>query len=71
MEKKPKRIPIARCPNPDCGRTLLFSGDPRDRLFIETRVADESYRGKSMICSRCKTAVAIIEKTESDLSSRR
>ena len=74
MEQRIKRIPIARCPNPDCRRTLLFSDDPKDRLYIETRVADADYRGRSMICSRCKTAVAIIEKTkpktESDLSSR-
>ena len=60
MEKK--RIPIARCPNPDCSRTLLFSCDPKDRLHITTKIADESYQGKTMICSRCKTTVAIIEK---------
>ena len=62
MENKIKRIPIARCPNPDCSRTLLFSCDPKDRLHITTKIADESYQGKTMICSRCKTTVAIIEK---------
>ena len=60
MEKK--RIPIARCPNPDCSRTLLFSCDPKDKLRITTMIADESYQGKAMMCSRCKTIVAIIEK---------
>ena len=62
MENKIKRIPIARCPNPDCSRTLLFSCDPKDKLRITTKIADESYQGKTMICSRCKTIVAIIEK---------
>ena len=62
MENKIKRIPIARCPNPDCSRTLLFSCDPKDKLHITTKIADESYQGKTMICSRCKTTVAIIEK---------
>ena len=60
MEKK--RIPIARCPNPDCSRTLLFSCDPHDKRYITTRIADERYHGKTMVCSRCKTIVAIIEK---------
>ena len=59
MENKIKRIPIARCPNPDCSRTLLFSCDPKDKLRITTKIADESYQGKTMICSRCKTTVAI------------
>ena len=62
MDKNIKRIPIARCPNADCGRTLLFSNDPQDKRYITTRIADESYHGKTMICSRCKTIVAIIEK---------
>ncbi len=57
-----KRIPIARCPNQDCGRTLLYSCDPKDKLYITTKVAGESYQGKTMMCSKCKTIVAIIEK---------
>ena len=62
MNKDIKRIPIARCPNADCGRTLLFSNDPQDKRYITTMIADESYHGKTMMCSRCKTIVAIIEK---------
>ena len=62
MDKNIKRIPIARCPNADCGRTLLFSNDPQDKRYITTRIADESYQGKTMMCPRCKTIIAIIEK---------
>ena len=62
MKENIKRIPIARCPNPDCSRTLLFSCDPKDKLRVTTMIADESYHGKTMMCSRCKTIVAIIEK---------
>ena len=57
-----KRIPIARCPNSDCGRTLLFSSDPKDKFNITTKVVTDDYKGKNMICSKCKTLVAIIEK---------
>ena len=62
MREKSKRIPIARCPNLNCGRTLLYSCDPTDKYNIETKIADESYPGKTMMCSKCKTFVAIIEK---------
>jgi hypothetical protein len=59
---KVTRIPIARCPVPECGRTLLYSCDPKDKYNIETKIADESYLSKTMMCSKCKTFVAIIEK---------
>ena len=62
MNKNIKRIPVARCPNAECQRTLLYSDDPKDKLRITTRVAEDGYKGKSMFCSRCKTMVAIIEK---------
>jgi hypothetical protein len=62
MKDNIKRIPIARCPNSDCGRTLLFSSEPMDKYNVITRVVTENYKGKSMMCSRCKTLVAIIEK---------
>ena len=62
MNKNIKRIPVARCPNAECQRTLLYSDDPKDKFRITTRVAEEGYKGKSMFCSRCKTMVAIIEK---------
>ena len=49
------KIPIARCPN--CGRTVL-----RDKLTVTVRAADESYHGKAMLCGKCKTMLAVIEK---------
>jgi hypothetical protein len=62
VNTKTKRIPIARCPNSDCGRILLFSCDPKDKYYTTVEIADESYKGKSMMCAHCKTLVAIIEK---------
>jgi hypothetical protein len=40
----------------------LFSSDPKDKYNITTKVVTDDYKGKNMICSRCKTLVAIIEK---------
>ena len=44
MEKTIKRIPIARCPVPDCGRTLMYSGDPKDKHTVMLSIAGDVYR---------------------------
>lgn len=62
MDKKIMRIPIARCPVPDCGRTLMYSGDPKDKHTVTFSVANDGYQGKTMMCSKCKTVLKIIEK---------
>lgn len=54
------KIPIARCP--ECGRTILYSDNPRDKLTVTVRTADESYHGKTMLCAKCKIMLAVIEK---------
>ena len=62
MSDKSKRIPIARCPVPGCGRTLMYSGDPKDKHTVILRVAEDGYRGKTMMCPKCKTILKVIEK---------
>ena len=62
MSNEIKRIPIARCPVPGCGRTLMRSGDPKDKHTVILSVAEDGYRGKTMMCSKCKTVLKIIEK---------
>ena len=57
-----KRIPIARCPVSDCGRTLMYSGDPKDKNTVTLSVANEGYQGKTMMCPKCKTVLKVIEK---------
>ena len=52
-EIKVKRIPIARCPVPDCGRTLMYSGDPKDKHTVILSVANDGYQGKTMMCPKC------------------
>lgn len=62
MNEKTKRIPIARCPVPDCGRTLMYSGDPKDKNTVTLSVANDGYQGKTMMCPKCKTVLKVIEK---------
>ena len=57
-----KRIPIARCPVSDCGRTLMYSGDPKDKNTVTLSVANEGYQGQTMMCPKCKTVLMVIEK---------
>lgn len=35
---------------------------PADKLTVTVRAADESYHGKVMLCGKCKTMLAVIEK---------
>ena len=62
MDNKIKRIHIARCPVPDCGRTLMYSGDPKDKHTVTLSIANDGYQGKTMMCPKCKTVLKVIEK---------
>ena len=62
MNKTTKRIPIARCPVADCGRTLMYSGNPKDKHTVLLGVANNGYRGKTIMCPKCKTVLKVIEK---------
>lgn len=56
------RILIACCPVPDCVRTLMYSGDPKDKHTVILSVADKGYHGKTMMCPKSKTILKEIEK---------
>lgn len=57
-----KRIPTVRCPMDGCGRTLLYSTDLKEKNTVTVSVAKPDYQGKTMLCPRCKTMLAVIEK---------
>ena len=42
--------------------TSVIRNIPKDKYNVTTKVVTDDYKGKNMICSRCKTLVAIIEK---------
>ncbi len=58
--EKTTRIPIARCPS--CRHSLLYSRDPRKKKDVTVRVAEPDFDGKTMLCAKCKTMLAVIEK---------
>ena len=65
MEKNIKRIPIARCPVPDCGRTLMYSGDPKDKHTVTLSIANDGYQGKTMMCPKCKMYLRLLKNLKS------
>ncbi|MBP5230255.1 MAG: hypothetical protein ILO68_00855 [Clostridia bacterium] len=57
-----KRYPIAFCPN--CRRTILYSADPKEKRSVTVVPASETYRGKTILCAKCKTMLALRERAD-------
>ena len=64
-ESSVKRYPIAFCPN--CRRTILYSADPKDRKTVTVAIAPDRYEGKTILCAKCKSMLAIRELTGAKL----
>ncbi len=62
MRKETKKYPVARCANPSCHCTILYSENPKDKSNITVRIAELGYQGCTYLCPRCKTMLAVIEK---------
>ena len=56
------KFPIARCANPACGCTILYSENPREKLNVTVRMAKAGYTGPTFMCPRCKQMLVVIEK---------
>ena len=54
------KYPIAYCPV--CHRTVLYSDDPREKKNVTVGVVEPDYHGTMMLCGKCKTMLAVIEK---------
>ena len=58
------KIPIAKCANPECGRTILYSKNPREKLSVTVRIAEPGYMGPTCRCAHCNTMLVVFEKAE-------
>ncbi len=56
----PRKIPVARCPV--CRRSIVYSDDGRDRIRVSVAAAPPDYRGRTVMCAKCKTMLVISEK---------
>ena len=53
-------LPPSKCPK--CGRPIVYSDDPKDKTDVQVREAEPDYHGKTILCAKCKTMIAVIEK---------
>ena len=58
------KIPIAKCANPECGCSILYSNNPREKRNVTVRMAEPNYTGPTFMCPRCKKMLVVIEKPE-------
>jgi hypothetical protein len=56
------KIPIAKCANPECGCSILYSNNPREKRNVTVRMAEPNYTGPIFMCPRCKKMLVVIEK---------
>ena len=55
-----RKTPIAFCPC--CNRAIIYSDNPKDKTDMQVREAEPDYHGKTILCAKCKTMIAVIEK---------
>ena len=60
MRKVGKKIPIGKCPR--CNGAIIYSDNGADKSIISVIKAEDSYKGRTYLCAKCKTMVAVIEK---------
>ena len=56
------KIPIAKCANPECGCSILYSNNPREKRNVTVRMAEPNYTGPTFMYPRCKKMLVVIEK---------
>ena len=56
------KIPIAKCANPECGCSILYSNLPREKRNVTVRMAEPNYTGPTYRCAHCNTMLVVIEK---------
>ena len=57
-----RRIPIARCPNPECRCTILYSNNAKEKNMVEVSIAEPGYQGPTILCAKCKTMLKFSKK---------
>lgn len=66
MKNANRKIPIGFCPT--CNRPIIYSSNGKDKNAIIVSRADDDYIGRTYLCAKCKTMVAISEKPTQGVS---
>ena len=54
------RTPIAKCPK--CKHSIMYSFNPKSKKSVIVRIADDNYKGNTILCSKCKSMLSVIVK---------
>ena len=66
MKYANRKIPVGFCPT--CNRPIIYSSNGKDKNEIIVSRADDDYIGRTYLCAKCKTMVAISEKPTQGVS---
>lgn len=66
MKYANRKIPVGFCPT--CNRPIIYSSNGKDKNAIIVSRADDDYIGRTYLCAKCKTMVAISEKPTQGVS---
>ena len=66
MKYANRKIPVGFCPT--CNRPIIYSSNGKDKNVIIVSRADDDYIGRTYLCAKCKTMVAISEKRTQGVS---
>ena len=66
MKYANKKSPVGFCPT--CNRPIIYSSNGKDKNAIIVSCADDDYKGRTYLCAKCKTMVAISEKPTQGVS---
>lgn len=58
--KKKYKIPVGWCPN--CGAPIIYSNHGADKKYITVICVDDDYDGRTYMCHKCKSMVAVIDR---------
>ncbi len=58
MNEKRKYV-IGYCPN--CGASLVYSDDPKDKLSLRVILVGDSHHGARHLCAKCKAMYAVVD----------
>ena len=54
------KIPVGWCPN--CGAPIIYSNHGADKKYITVICVDDDYDGRTYMCHKCKSMVAVIDR---------
>ena len=58
--KKKYKIPVGFCPK--CNSPAIYSNHGADKKYITVICVDEDYDGRTYMCHKCKSMLAVIDR---------